>query len=243
MRKYIRYNNIEVVYKKNLHGGGIRFGQQFIPVVKEKFGHVGHVFEFCAGPGFIGFPLLANNLCDKLPMADVNPEAVKVLNETIKKNGLEPKVTAYLSDCLDSIPAETEKWDLVVGNPPHVFCATEEEYKKDITLFDPNFNIHRRFYRDIRKFLKPTGSVLLQEHTESTNSEDFKDKIEENGLKIVEVFTYTPPIKAVDAKNTLGFNFPTLRKIFNPFKVYRAVKRRLWPNKPRNYYFIHTKIA
>ncbi|OGN00506.1 MAG: hypothetical protein A2651_00400 [Candidatus Yanofskybacteria bacterium RIFCSPHIGHO2_01_FULL_42_12] len=240
--KHIRYNNIEVVYKEKLHGGGIRFGQQFIPIVKERFGHVGHIFEFCAGPGFIGFSLLANNLCDKLTVADINPEAVKVLSETVKKNGLESKVAVYLSDCLDSIP-ETEKWDLVVSNPPHVFCANEDEHKKNIILFDPNFNIHKRFYRDIKKFLKPTGSVLLQEHTESTNIDDFKSMIEENGLKIVDVFTYTSPVKVIGPKNTLGFNFPTLRKIFNPFKVYRAAKRRLWPNKPRNYYFIHAKIA
>lgn len=240
--KHIRYNNIEVVYKEKLHGGGIRFGQQFIPIVKEKFGHVGHVFEFCAGPGFIGFSLLANNLCDKLTVADINPEAVSVLNETIKRNGLESRATAYLSNCLDSIP-ETEKWDLVVSNPPHVFCATENEYRKNIILFDPNFNIHKRFYRDIRKFLKPTGSVLLQEHTESTSIDDFKGMIEENGLKIVDVFTYTPPVKAINPKNNLGLNFPTLRKIFNPFKIYRATKRRLWPNKPRNYYFIWCKLA
>ena len=235
--RYIRYNNIEVAYKANLHGGGIRFGQQFIPVVRGKFGHVGHVFEFCAGPGFIGFSLLANNLCDRLTMADVNPEAVKVLNETIKKNGLESRVAVYLSDCLDSIP-ETEKWDLVVGNPPHVFCATEDEYKKNIILFDPNFNIHRRFYRDIRKFLKPAGSILLQEHTESTNIGDFKNMIEENGLKIIDVFVYTPPLEPDSKKGAIGFNLPTLQKVASPFRVYKAIKRRLWPTKPRNYYFI-----
>jgi methylase of polypeptide subunit release factors len=240
--KHIRYNNVEVAYKENLHGGGIRFGQQFIPVVREKFGHVGHVFEFCAGPGFIGFSLLANNLCDKLTLADINPEAIQVCNETVKNNNLESVVSTYISDCLDDIP-ETEKWDLVVGNPPHVFCATEDEYKKDITLFDPNFNIHKKFYRDILKFLKPTGSVLLQEHTESTSIDDFKDMIQENGLKIIDVFAYAPPFALDSKENNIGFNLSTLHKAASPFKVYRAVKRRLWPAKPRNYYFIWCKLA
>lgn len=239
MKKYIRYNDIEVAYKDNLHGGGIRFGQQFIPVVKEKFDHVGHVFEFCAGPGFIGFSLLANNLCDKLTLADVNPEAVKVCRETVEKNNLGSVVATYISDVLDNIP-ETEKWDLVVGNPPHVFCATEEEYKKDITLFDPDFNIHKRFYRDIRKFLKPTGSILLQEHTGSTSINDFQNMIEQNGLKVIDVFAYTAP---PSTKNKLGLNLLTFRKARNPFRVFRAVKRRLWPAKSRNYYFIWCKIA
>lgn len=240
MKKVIKYNNIEVVYKDNLHGGGIRFGQQFIPVVKEKFGHVGHVFEFCAGPGFIGFSLLANKICDKLTLADINPEAVRVCNETIKKNHLETVAAAYVSDCLDNMP-RTEKWDLIVGNPPHVFCSTEEEYKKDITLYDPNFNIHQKFYRDIRKFLKPTGSILLQEHTESTNINDFKNMIEENGLKIIDVFSYNSPLSDF-SKNHIGFNLPTLRKVVNPIRVHKFIKRKLFPPTPRHYYFIHSKL-
>lgn len=238
MHKHIKYNDIEVAYKENLHGGGIRFGQQFIPVIKEKFGHVGHIFEFCAGPGFIGFSLLANKLCDKLTLADVNPEAVRVCNETIKANNLESVVSVYLSDCLDNIP-ETEKWDLVVGNPPHVFCHTEEEYKKDITLYDPNFNIHKKFYHDIHKFLKSTGSILLQEHTESTSIGDFKEMIEKNGLKIIEIFKYEVPIKPAKPKIILRL----LKTILNPSRFYRAIKRRAWPVQPRNYYFIHCKLA
>lgn len=236
MHKYIKYDNIEVAYKESLHGGGIRFGQQFIPVVREKFGHVNHVFEFCAGPGFIGFSMLANNLCDRLTLADINPEVIKICNETVKRNNLEDRVTTYVSDVLDEIP-ETEKWDLVVGNPPHVFCATEEEYKKDITLYDPNFNIHGKFYRDIHKFLKPTGSVLLQEHSESTTILDFKEMIEQNGLKIIDVFSYTPPPKPPESKTALNF----IRKISNPFRVYRAIKRRIRPTKSRSYYFIWCK--
>ena len=239
MLKHIQYNNIEVAYKENLHGGGIRFGQQFIPVVREKFGHVGHIFEFCAGPGFIGFSLLANKLCDKLTLADINPEAIKVCEKTIKKNHLESKVAVYLSDSLDSIP-ETEKWDLVVGNPPHVFCSSEEEYKKDITLYDPNFSIHRKFYQDIRKYLKPTGSILLQEHTESTSMGDFKNMIEENGLKIINVFNYAPPATS-SQQNKIGFNLPTLRKIINPLRLYKFLKRRFFPPTPRHYYFIWCK--
>lgn len=242
MRKRVQYNNIEVAYEENLNGGGMRFGQQYIPVVKEKFGKVNHIFEFCSGPGFIGFSLLANKLCDRLTLADVNPDAIKVCNETIRKNNLESMVSTYLSDCLDNVP-ETEKWDLVVGNPPHVFCATEDEYKKDIILFDPNFNIHRRFYRDIHKFLKPAGSILLQEHMESTSIDDFKNMIEESGLKIIDVFVQTPPFESKPEGNNIGFNLSTLRKMASPFKVYRAAKRRLWPTSPRNYYFIWCKLA
>lgn len=237
MRKYAKYNDIEVVYRKNLHGGGMRFGQQFIPVVKEKFGHVGHIFEYCAGAGFIGFSLLANKLCDKLTLADVNPEAVKVCNETVKNNHLESRVATYLSDCLDSIP-ETEKWDLVVASPPHVFTPNEEQYKNDKILYDPNFRIHKNFYRDIRKFLKPDGSVLFQEHVESHGVEDFRGMIEENGLRIVEVFSFKQPKQ----KPSYGIYLKKPWRLFSPFRIYLFLKRRINPYPPRNYYFIWCKL-
>ncbi|HYU64822.1 MAG TPA: methyltransferase [Candidatus Paceibacterota bacterium] len=241
-RKYVKYNNsIEVAYLDHLDGGGSGFGQQYIPVVKEKMGKVGHVFEFCSGPGFIGFSLLANNLCERLTLADINPEAVEVCKETIKSNNLESKVSVYTSDSLDNIP-ETEQWDLVVGNPPHWFSADGNQYKKDIRVFDPNFRIHQKFYRDIRKFLKPSGSVLLQENKEATSVEDFRGMIEKNGLKIVEVFSMVPT-KSKKSALLPRFNLELFYKIFNPrkiFQYFKITKRRIL--FPQRFYFIWCKL-
>ncbi|MDO8482058.1 MAG: class I SAM-dependent methyltransferase [bacterium] len=183
----VHFRNVAVYYHPNLDGGGITFGQEYIQVVKEKIGKVNHIFEFCAGPGFIGFSLLANGLCDRLTLADINPEAVKACKETVKRNNLGSKVSVYQSDCLDQIP-ESEKWDLVVGNPPHWWTASEEVYKSDIRKFDPDLRIHKRFYKDIKRFLKPDGTVLLQENKHATRSEDFIPMIKENGLEIIEIF-------------------------------------------------------
>jgi len=75
--KIVRYGKIRVRFLSYLEGGGRNFGQEFIRVVKEKFGKVEHVFEYCAGPGFIGFSLLARGLCKKLSLADVNTDEVE----------------------------------------------------------------------------------------------------------------------------------------------------------------------
>lgn len=240
--KFAKYNDIEVAYLDELQGGGLRFGQQFIPIIKEKLGHVDHAFEYCAGAAFIGFSMMANKLCNKLTVADVNPEAVRVLNETIRRNGLESKVTAYLSDCLNNIP-ETEKWDLVVSSPPHIYCPPDDSRKKDIILFDPAFRIHRNFYRDIKKFLKPTGSILFQEHMEAHGVEDFRGMIEENGFKIVEVFTYKNPSGSPNDKEPdYSIYLKKPWRLFDPFHVYRFIKRRINPWPTRNYYFIWCKF-
>jgi methylase of polypeptide subunit release factors len=182
----VKYRDLTVNYTPVLDGGGMTFGQQYLEVIRRKLGRVGHVFEYCAGPGFIGFSILANGLCDKLTLADVNPEAVKAVKATIAENRLEDRVTVYQSDCLDHIPT-TEKWDLVVSNPPH-FDGEQHDYQAAIRLVDPGWEIHRKFYRDIKKYLNPGASVIFQENAQATSSEDFAPMIRENGLQLVEVF-------------------------------------------------------
>ncbi|MBI3617871.1 MAG: methyltransferase [Candidatus Omnitrophica bacterium] len=116
----INYQDIEVSYTWNLNGGGLILAYEFAHLVSRKIGKVEHAFEYCSGPGFIGFNLLANNLCNRLTLADINPKAIDAIKETIKNNHLQDRVAVYQSDCLDSIP-DNERWDLVVGNPPMGF--------------------------------------------------------------------------------------------------------------------------
>ena len=188
--KVVRYGSIRVSFLPYLEGGGRNFGQEFIRVVKERFGKVGHVFEYCAGPGFIGFSLLAHGLCDRLTLADVNPDAVACCRQTVEENRLGDKVAVYQSDCLDQIP-ETEKWDLVVSNPPH-WPSDEEKYRQNIRNFDPGLRVHDKFYRDIHKFLRPGGSVLFQECELATGVKDFQSMFEGGGLRVMDVFKAEP---------------------------------------------------
>ncbi len=184
MYSKINYKDITVRFLWTLNGGGILFAHEFVHVVSRKIGKVGHVFEYCAGPGFIGFSLLANHLCDRLTLADVNPKAVEAVKATIRENDLQDKVTVYQSDGLEAIP-EHEQWDLVVGNPPWVLNSSN---KREIKVCDPGSRVHEGFYRDIGKFLKPNGSILFIESFWYTNVNSFKGMIEENGLEISESF-------------------------------------------------------
>ncbi len=193
----VQYGDISVSYLPVLDGGGMTFGQEYLQVIRERTGKVGHLFEFCAGPGFIGFSLLAHGLCERLTLADVNPEAVKAVRATIAENRLEGRVTVYESDGLAAIP-DNEKWDLVVSNPPH-FDGDSTQYRDAIRLIDPGMEIHKRFYRDVRKHLNPGGSIIFQENGQATNVEDFREMIREAGLDFVDVFSlegrYVAPVK------------------------------------------------
>ena len=95
MRPYreATYSGVRVSYKSHLDGGGSTFGQDFIPLLRERgMPKVQRAFEWCTGPGFIGFSLLAHGLTETLCLADVNPEAVAACRRTVARNGLERSV-------------------------------------------------------------------------------------------------------------------------------------------------------
>ena len=184
------YQDIEVSYLPELDGGGMDFGQEYVWVIPARIGAVEHLFEFCAGPGFIGFSLLAHGLCRRLTLADINPAAVEACRATIRDDKLEDRVSVYRSDCLDDIP-HSERWDLIVGNPPH-WPSDEAKYAGDRRMWDPDLRIHRKFYGSVRPRLKPGGKILLQENGSATGVEHFREMIEGNGLRIEDVFKAKP---------------------------------------------------
>jgi methylase of polypeptide subunit release factors len=157
------------------------FGQDFIPLL-QGLGLPGRsrAFEWCAGPGFIGFSLLAHGLCETLCLADINPEAVRACQRTIADNALSDRVSVYCSDNLRDIP-KSEQWDLAVSNPPHFI----DEYFGNLRAHDPHWGVHVDFFRTVSPFLKPGGVIILQENNAGSTEETFRSKIEDAGLDIV----------------------------------------------------------
>lgn len=178
-----RYGDVEVYWRHELNGGGRTFGQQVVDLVRERIGPVNHAFEWCSGPGFIGFSLLAHGLCRRLTLADVNPAAIDIARRTVARNGLGERVGVHLSDCLDAVP-EDERWNLVVGNPPHLGekRTIAEIGKPELIYADPGWRLHRRFYADVRARLAPGADVVIQENGEWSSPDDFLSMINDGGL-------------------------------------------------------------
>jgi len=182
MRPYgeVAYAGLRVSTKPHLDGGGSTFGQDFIPLLRRRgMPKAARAFEWCAGPGFIGFSLLAHGLCETLCLADVNPEAVAACRRTVARNGL-GKVSVYLSDNLEDIPP-SEQWDLVVSNPPHFVDSGIGQLR----YHDPDWRVHRGFFGKIAQHLKPGGVVVLQENNAGSTPATFAPMIAQAGLRVV----------------------------------------------------------
>jgi hypothetical protein len=109
-----RYGGIDVMYHPDLDGDGTNQAASFVRFIRNYFGqqqHFASVFEWCAGPAFIGFALLAEGICDRLCLADVNPTAVDYVRRTVSANGLADCVCSYVSNNLASV-SPSERFDL-----------------------------------------------------------------------------------------------------------------------------------
>lgn len=200
IQRAIMYNGIVVYDKSNLNGEGPTIGQDYLRALLELgLKRCERIFEFCAGPGYIGYSLLANGFCDKLTLADINPEAVAVARKTAHASRIEHLVNIYQSDCLDQIPAQ-ERWDLVVSNPPYFIPRGPED--TNIKAYDPGWSIHRRFYNKVKQFMKPGGLVVMMENSKGSEADIFKPMIEAGGGKFV---TWRPGIDVCGKNNFMYY--------------------------------------
>ena len=115
-----KWNEFDVFYTHDLDGGGSIHADDFLKLLTDhvKPAQFRRAYEWCSGPGFIGYALLANNICKSLCLADFYGPAVSAARYTAKFNGVEDRVSIYQGDNLAALPP-TESFDLVLGNPPH----------------------------------------------------------------------------------------------------------------------------
>ena len=171
--RHASYGGIKIRYRRELDGGGTDFGQEFLPFLKARgMPKQPRAFEWCCGPGFIGFSLLGNGFCETLCLADINPDAVASCRRTIRVNGLGSRASVFQSDNLKDIP-RSEKWSLVVSNPPHFI----DQYEGDLRAHDPDWRIHREFFATIGDFLATGGVVVLQENNQGSTIDSFRQMI------------------------------------------------------------------
>jgi hypothetical protein len=90
LKKCINSVGISIVYSEINNGGGLYFKDDFTATVKKLFSgkRFKSICEICSGPGFIGYDILANNLCDNLTLVDIHGSALEEAKETKVLNNL-----------------------------------------------------------------------------------------------------------------------------------------------------------
>ena len=207
-----RVDGSDIFYTPETNGGGDYFFPEYLNLVLENYGRVHHLMEWCSGPGFIGYGMMAANVCDQLTLLDKFEPAVEVAKKTAEnsfiKHGLDlidvetvyhrrvfPRTTIYHSDTCSVL--SDHKIDLVVGNPPHFECKEDaikalsklggtplfDNHLSEI-LLDANWDAHRDMFNELSTRLSDNGTICLQLHSGGSNVDTFKPMVEEAGLRI-----------------------------------------------------------
>jgi len=164
-----------IYYETYLDGGGSIFG---INAMKSITPHLkkGKVLEMFSGPAFIGFYLKFNGLADELYLSDINIENEECINKTIKENDLK-NVKFIHSDIFDSFD-ENIIFDTIVCNPPHFKTPRPwgyvERFEKLISL-DEDMHIHKKFFKDVKKFMHNETKLILIEHPDGITIDDIRN--------------------------------------------------------------------
>ena len=174
------YCGYKLVYDQTLEGGGIDQRRDFLYVIN-KVGRrpYQHGLEWCAGPGIIGYELLGYNKTIKMSFMDKHRPAIDNCIESANRNKVEDRVSVYHTDKVYNIN-NSEKFDLVVGNPPHSFdyehwaknqLTPERPTPQDFPYWenqvridvDRDMNIHKEFLDNIRDKLTDDADIFISE--------------------------------------------------------------------------------
>lgn len=169
-----------------IDGGGHEIHQELIECVQTWYPDriFKNCFEWCSGPGTLGFSVLGSKLAEHICLADIYPTSLNAIQETVELNNVQSCVSIYLSDNLKSIPP-TEKFDLVVGNPPHFSTPIQQlDFVEQRLYVDDNWQLHKEFFETIGNYLLPNAKIILFESVWGSSVDTFKSMIEDNGFKI-----------------------------------------------------------
>lgn len=200
---------IEIYYKNNLEGGGTTFGMDFFRIL-DLVGVLpqGNIMEWCSGPGFIGFSLYGKfrQQITSLELVDINPDAVKCCQRTIRLNN----ITNCIATTSDSVlrKSENESYlSLIVSNPPHFSerISFYENYPNDIRVYDLKWAAHKKFFEEIVSRMTNDSIIILQENNRGSTCSEFSHLIRELFLNYSEELPVLEISNVIDCK---GYRTP-----------------------------------
>lgn len=164
MTKQLTFKNgISIEWNHGDDGGGSTQYVDFLNAIsdgkKYKKG-----LEWCAGLSAIAFSLLDANICENFTLMDIYEPALQQAKENAEINKIYDKVNYYVCDQINTLP-NSEKFDLVVANPPHCIdddwipkISYETIYRLTVDL---DWQLHKEFYENITNYLNPNADVYI----------------------------------------------------------------------------------
>ncbi|MBE5735559.1 MAG: peptide chain release factor N(5)-glutamine methyltransferase [Clostridiales bacterium] len=123
------------------------------------------VLDMCCGSGAIGIAL-AKHTNARVVCADISSKAIKMCKLNAKLNNI--KIEAVRTDLFHNI---TEKYDVIVCNPPYISHAEYDTLDRMVIKYDPKLalvaednglGVYRRIADCVSDYLHDDGVIILE---------------------------------------------------------------------------------
>lgn len=124
------------------------------------------VLDLCTGSGIMGITIAKQNAKTCVTLADVSNKALKVAEKNAIDLGADVRIVR--SNMFDAI---SDKFDIIVSNPPYISKADYKKLPKEVKNYDPKIALvggvdGLDFYREICKkscdYLTKNGVIVLE---------------------------------------------------------------------------------
>ncbi len=129
------------------------------------------IFDLGTGSGAIAIALARELPGAKIVAVDLSIPALHLARENAKRNQVEEQLYFVQSDIYTGIPGASEKFSLVVSNPPYVSHAEFNQLPREIRDYEPRRALDggsdglaavRRLIMAVPEVLRPGGGLLLE---------------------------------------------------------------------------------
>jgi release factor glutamine methyltransferase len=131
------------------------------------------VYDLCTGCGCIAAAIARNFPNGRIIATDISDSALAIASQNIERHQLQDKITLLSGDLFAPLipQLDTNKFDLIVSNPPYVSSAEYENLDKNVKDYEPRIalfagvdglDIYRRIIERVDDFLKPDAALIME---------------------------------------------------------------------------------
>ena len=123
------------------------------------------------GTGCISITLLYERRDARAVALDISPAALAVAARNAARHGVAARLQLTVSDCFAALAPATERFDLILSNPPYVGLNEQEKVQREVREHEPRIaifagqqglDIYRRLIPQAHALLRPGGWLLLE---------------------------------------------------------------------------------
>jgi release factor glutamine methyltransferase len=128
------------------------------------------VFDFGTGSGCIPITIAKEVPEVRIWSVDISEAARSVAKSNAEKNGVADRIQFLLGDGFDVLD-DSQRFDLIVSNPPYIPTADLKELQPEVRDFDPalaldggadGLDFYRRLAREAGWWLVPGGKIMIE---------------------------------------------------------------------------------